>query len=294
MMKMENLLILHKKKVNADEAGFCSVELSWDTCMRSIGFQRFEVSGLMDAAYDVYRNEQAYEFLLQIICGLRSPILAETEVMGQFRDFVSHTQSLQSEQYAQYQPLFRQLLTDAKQVRTAHLKSLGSQTYGSMVRRLIGSGRRVQVLGAGRLASEILPWLDGQTSVTVRCRRPDKVGQQLPANQLANLRLEDWEKTSSDRPDVLIVAAPISNLELLNVATSAKTLIDLREARQSAGLAFSAERKFDLNSFFEQFRLQTDQAKAVKARAIEAVRVCAQQYRDQSTIRPFGWEDLCG
>src|SRR3979411_147858 len=72
--------------------------LEWQTCLRRILFlNRFENSALIEAAEDsgwgsveVCRGKNAYGFLLEVICGLNSPLLGETAVMGQFREFCSH------------------------------------------------------------------------------------------------------------------------------------------------------------------------------------------------------------
>ena len=66
--------------------------LEWQTCLRRIQFlNRFENSALIEAAetdklvpptVEVYRGNEAYGFLLEVICGLNSPLLGETAVMG--------------------------------------------------------------------------------------------------------------------------------------------------------------------------------------------------------------------
>ncbi|HXM50499.1 MAG TPA: hypothetical protein VN956_21845, partial [Pyrinomonadaceae bacterium] len=74
--------------------------LEWQTCLRRILFlNRFENGALIEAAendalfsgsVEVYRGREAFGFLLEVICGLNSPLLGETAVMGQFREFCAH------------------------------------------------------------------------------------------------------------------------------------------------------------------------------------------------------------
>jgi hypothetical protein len=170
---------------------------------------------------------------------------------------------------------------------------LGSQTYGSMIRRLIGEKRDIKVLGAGRLAQEILPWLEKQNSVAVKCRRPEKLLAE--ASQLDRcVQVEAWSQKVAGPADVVIVAAPIDNNELLSVCPEANTLIDLREAKQSKGLSYAAETAYNLKMFFELFDMQSHQIDLARQKALAAVKHCSLIFRDKSTIRPFGWEDLCG
>ena len=70
---------------------------------------------------------EAYRLLLEILCGLRSPMVGETQVMGQFKAFLA---SLDRE-HAWVNRVGQRLLTDARDVRTRHLQGLGSRSYGS-------------------------------------------------------------------------------------------------------------------------------------------------------------------
>ncbi|TAK16175.1 MAG: hypothetical protein EPO35_05870, partial [Acidobacteria bacterium] len=57
--------------------------LSWRTCLRDVTF--------VDEAHsaDTLAEEDAYALLLEVLCGLRSPMLGETQVMGQFKAFLA-------------------------------------------------------------------------------------------------------------------------------------------------------------------------------------------------------------
>src|SRR4029079_18930940 len=102
----------------------------WRTCLREVRFA--------DAIDDCRRHPgpelmdgEAYRHLLEILCGLQSPMLGETQVMGQFKSFLA---SLDGE-YAWLNRVGQRLLADAREIRTRHLQGLGSRSYGSAVRR---------------------------------------------------------------------------------------------------------------------------------------------------------------
>ncbi len=60
-------------------------------------------------------------------------------------------------------PWMQRLLQDTKEIRSEYVVSLGSATYGSLVRRLLGGPLTgpTLLIGAGQLAETILPFLDG-------------------------------------------------------------------------------------------------------------------------------------
>ena len=71
--------------------------LEWQTCLRRILFlhsndnraviEAAEVGKVVQPTVEVFRGQEAYRFLLEVICGLNSPIVGETAVMGQFKEF---------------------------------------------------------------------------------------------------------------------------------------------------------------------------------------------------------------
>src|SRR6186713_2498470 len=131
----------------------------WRTCLREIAFVA-DGSPLPDAV-EALHGEAAYAHLLNVICGLGSPIIGETEVMAQFKAFAS---ALPAEQTA-LREVSERLLIDARVVRARYLTGLGSRSYGSAVRRHIKGFARVAVIGTGMLAQEILPFVPGDNRV---------------------------------------------------------------------------------------------------------------------------------
>jgi hypothetical protein len=117
-----------------------------------------------DGALEHFNGAAAYAFLLRVCCGLESKLVAEAEIFGQikqaWRDFSERGSPLAKLLSPWIQHLFR----DAKEIRAQHLGSLGSASYGSQVRRLLGdeagSGPTLLV-GAGQLAQAVAPWLEG-------------------------------------------------------------------------------------------------------------------------------------
>src|SRR5437660_360192 len=108
---------------------------TWRTCLREVVFD-----DAIEHAPAVSRGDgkfliegEAYRTVLEILCGLQSPMLGETQVMGQFKAFPA---TLGRDQ-AWLNRLGQRLLGDAREVRTLHLQGLGSRSYGSAVRRYL-------------------------------------------------------------------------------------------------------------------------------------------------------------
>lgn len=117
-----------------------------------------------DGALESYAGAEAYAFLLRFACGLESKLSAETEIFGQIKQAWSDFADRGSVFARQLAPLIQLLFQDAKAIRAQHLGSLGSVSYGSQVRRLLGEQPApgpTLLVGAGQLAQAVAPWLTG-------------------------------------------------------------------------------------------------------------------------------------
>jgi glutamyl-tRNA reductase len=117
-----------------------------------------------DGALESFEGADAYAFLLRFAAGLESKLVAETEIFGQiktsWRAFCERATPLAG----QLSPWMQLLFQDAKEIRSQHLSKLGSASYGSQVRRLLGDeagGGPTLLVGAGQLAQSVGPWLPG-------------------------------------------------------------------------------------------------------------------------------------
>jgi hypothetical protein len=124
----------------------------------------------------------AYRFMLQLACGLESEIAGETEIFGQIKDAWRDYEAADPEGSVALRPWMQRLLQDTKEIRSEFVVGLGSASYGSLVRRLLGTQQDgpTLLLGAGQLAESVLPYLTGEVSVWNRHaqRARDLVAQQ--------------------------------------------------------------------------------------------------------------------
>lgn len=279
--------------------------LEWQTCLRRILFLNAnENRALIEAAEDhhlvpptaeVFRGQQAYRFLLEVICGLNSPIVGETAVMGQFKEFLLHAKFPKTPWGTFLRDLSTNLLIDAKRIRHAHLQKLGSQSYGSLVRQNVKGIPAVAVLGAGKLAREILPWLIGKTKVRVFCRNLQKAADLLkeyPELELLQYSASDagWKEHEA----ALVIAAPLKAEQVADWA-------NLQTAHFSKCLDLRGEAETDpvsgqvikLHELFEALRAERQRLESHVEAARTEIKQLVQRQTQQAQFRPFGWEDLC-
>ena len=281
--------------------------LEWQTCLRRILFlNRNENSALIDAAerdalrtgsVEIYRGRDAYGFLLEVICGLNSPLVCETAVMGQFRDFCSHARFPNTSWGWFLRQFTSNLLVDAKRVRHDHLQGIGSQSYGSLVRQHVKGMPAVAVLGTGQLAREILPWLIGKTKVRLFYR--NWLHAQDLCNEYPEVHLDKYSADNAGwwgEETGLVIAAPMKASEVENwVRAQSSTFskcLDLRgdAATDPISLSIAA---IKLSELFDALRLERQRLEGRVEAARAEITQLVQRQSLQAQFRPFGWEDLC-
>ena len=281
--------------------------IEWQTCLRRTLFlnardnrdilETIETEGLLPPVVEVFRGDQAYRFLLEVVCGLNSPIVGETAVMGQFKDFLQNAKFPNSSWGNFLRQLATNLMIDAKRVRHEHLQGLGCQSYGSLVRQHVKGMSAVAVLGSGKLAREILPWLIGKTKVRVFCRnleRAQNLREEFPEIELAPYSNADvaWNEPEAG----LVIAAPLTSGEVARwsqtQSVSFTKCLDLRGEAASDPITSPAV-VIPLHELFAALRIERERlAGHVDAARAEIKRLVARQSQ-QAQFRPFGWEDLC-
>lgn len=249
--------------------------VSWRTCLREVTF--LDPGADAAAAGEPLAGAEAYGFLLETICGLRSPMLGETQVQGQFRTFLA---TLAPADASWLGAIGRQLMADARLVRERHLRGLGSRCYGSEVRRHLDGAEAVALVGAGRLATELLPYV-------AEGRRVDQWTRHDVASAGA--------RALCSSPAAIVVAAPVSNEAVEQIARGYPRLlrvIDLRSAAERQPFPAGLE-VVTLDAIFAAVEASAAASGARLARARRDIAELAVAFERRQQLRPFGWDDLC-
>lgn len=267
----------------------------WQTCLRSIALSwNGGEPGFAKPSDEVLQGRDAYLFLLNVVCGLHSPVVGETEVFGQFRQFAD---TALKDKASFVQGFF----SDVKAVRQTHLRHLGSQSYGSWVRRRLTKSSpgpcSVNIVGTGQLAQEVYHWLKKE-SLEIRFFSRDP--------QAARLRLYEalkWEEPSAhavgalhelppatDASVATVIASPVDRADL--AIEKAGLVIDLREQAAEDRIEAAGE-LVTLQDIFSEIESNRSVAERKVRDAKEMILSIVNERYQSQTIRPFGWDDLC-
>jgi hypothetical protein len=290
------------------------------TCLRQVYVEALpagvppDIARYTDAGYQSHRGVDGYRFLLQLACGLESAIAGETEILGQIKEAWRSFEQAQPDDAARLRPWMQRLLQETKEIRSEYVTGLGSATYGSLARRLLGgAGSGVTLLlGAGQLAESVLPYLE--SAQVLICNRSAERAHELVAKQRAGVGL----------PRLTVIDATLeSELSAWRQAQDVVLCIPPDPARDAARVAAWRERADrtgrvlhlglmdaagtpwaqieHLSTLRELFTLRDAQANQREALLTRARKACLSKAQlaaldDADGSRPgsasHGWEDL--
>ena len=261
----------------------------WRTCLREVLFFHDEADAM--AVGEPLVDGDAYRFLLEVICGLRSPMLGETQVMGQFKNFLATL----DKDHAALRKLGQRMLSEARTLSEQHLRGLGSRSYGSSTYRHVAACPHVVVVGTGVLAKELLKFLvEPGRSVDQWGRRPaTEVGS--PAS--VNYRQFDDAAAGlgSGVPTAIVIAAPVPSAIVNDIASryqNVRQVVDLRAELDLGPLRIDAP-VVELSQLFAEIEDARRTAATHVAAARAGVARLSREYALRDEPHPFGWDDLC-
>lgn len=274
------------------------------TCQRTllVGFNRVPESLLpvfqseRDLHSETFKGLEAYEFLLKTICGLKSKILGESEIVHQFKE--AYQEFLNNEKPNRLiQTLLEKLFKDAKEIRTQHLKNIGLQTYAGITRQIFmektGPKKNVLVLGSGNLAEDFIKITQRNFNLTL-CARNEKRVQELRMKYSIEIHGWDSRHTLGDFKNVVntigsdgpLVSGPQSKKQNHNL------FVDLAEPSPFRHL-LDQSFYWSLEDIFEYSKLYGEKKKEKVEKATQAIKEVAEKRKNHFVLNlPFGWEEL--
>jgi len=262
---------------------------AWRTCLREIHFLPghripFESGVVTDA--------DAYALLLEVVCGLRSPLIGETEVQAQFKEFLASEAARENRGLRQ---LGQRVLGDAKRIRHKHLQGFGAHSYGRLTRGHL-AGQRVAVIGTGALASEVINAAPGEVAVDVWGRSADRLRQSRPEG-VTFFPLGDATAHAGMQTDgsTIVVAAPVGAEDLSRVMDCYRDVhgvVDLRSSDQQTPIGAGIPVVLLADLLTEAARTEVGGAPRVRAAKAD-INQLASAFVRLEEFRPFGWDDVC-
>ena len=165
------------------------------TCQRTLVLS-FE-DGLFDHTetpeHDLVCGADAYLFLLETICGLKSKLIGENEIVGQFKEAYQMyaASTLKDTKLLQ---VLEKLFKDAKDIRTQYLIGISQKTYASLTRRHIiqkARAEHVVVVGSGAMAEDLINQFKKKARVSICARNVAKVQELARTHSLNVIPWED-------------------------------------------------------------------------------------------------------
>jgi glutamyl-tRNA reductase len=154
-----------------------------ETCQRTIilGYNDLPFNFLVNRESEarIFSGSDAYRFLLETICGLKSRVVGESEIVGQFKaGHQRYTNSCNRSPFVCN--VLEKLFKDSKKVRTDHLLEVGQNSYSGITKKLIEKrykSGKVLILGSGALAFSLVKMLRKKHEVYISARNNGKVDQ---------------------------------------------------------------------------------------------------------------------
>lgn len=165
------------------------------TCQRTLvlAFDRYPFHHLNLSEHELHNADAAYLFLLETICGLKSKLIGENEIVAQFKDAYKEFAASPLKN-TQLLAILEKLFKDAKDIRSQYLVGISQKTYASLTRRhLIQKARatHVVILGSGQLAEDLINQFKKKATVSICARNVVKVAD---LSRQHNINVIPWEK----------------------------------------------------------------------------------------------------
>jgi len=239
----------------------------------------------------VLTDAEAYALLLEVVCGLRSPLIGETEVQAQFKQFLASTAAGDRS----LSRLGQRILGDAKRIRHKHLQGFGAHSYGRLTAPHL-VGQRLAVIGTGALAAEVVRVAPECIRVDIWGRSSERVLPTRPAGLSFSLISDAASRKSTcEEPTTVVVAAPIGHDDLsavLSMYMSVVKAVDLRSQDQQTVIS-QTNRIVLLGDMLSEAARRDIGGGPRLREARSDIRQLALAFAHGDDIRPFGWDDVC-
>ena len=277
------------------------------TCQRTLvlGYGQLPFYHLEDQndIRDMFNGDQAYIFLLETICGLKSEVLGEYEVVGQFKEAYQDYVNL-PQRNTNTLTLLEKLFQDSKKVRTDHLSDIGQLSYAGIARKLVHTKTNfsdVLIVGSGNLSVDLIKLLKKKHRVFLTARNTERVNELCLQQSVEMITWQDFETYKKFDSIVNTIGSEeiLFNEEFFqefssraNVSDS-KLFIDLgspsvikTDLTESAGV-------FRLEDIFRQSaKMNIEKMEKIKCAKESIVKLCENRRQIFSLSHPSGWEEL--
>ena len=167
------------------------------TCQRTLvlSFHNYPFKSSVVPENEIFIGSDAYLFLLETICGLKSKLIGENEIVGQFKEAYK-TYAASQLKDTKVLLILEKLFKDAKDIRTQYLIGISQKTYASLTRRHLvqkAKADHIVVIGSGGLAEDLINQFKKKAKVSICGRNTEKVSELA---RIHSLQVIPWELRS--------------------------------------------------------------------------------------------------
>jgi glutamyl-tRNA reductase len=172
------------------------------TCQRTLVISYGQNPVVCSKAATIHHQKQgkeAYSYLLEIICGLKSKMVGENEIVGQFKEAYTYYIADKTK-CSKLLVIIEKLFKDAKEIRTNYLIGLTQKTYSSIARKQIVSKHKadkVLILGSGQLAEDLINQFKKKIPVYICARNTNRVQELQQTHGIEAIAWNDLQAISS-------------------------------------------------------------------------------------------------
>lgn len=149
--------------------------------------------------HELVIGRDAYLFLLETICGLKSKLIGENEIVGQFKEAYQIYASTTLKDTKVLQVL-EKLFKDAKDIRTQYLIGISQKTYASITRKhLIQKAKadHIVIIGSGALAEDLINQFKKKARVSLCARNTQRVSELVASHAIEAFPWDEREALKS-------------------------------------------------------------------------------------------------
>ncbi len=277
-----------------------------ETCQRNliVGFNQKPLLACQVAPEDYTRRVgvDAYQYLLEVICGLKSKMLGENEISGQFKTAYKN--------YLQHQTpnshimrIIEKLFKDAKLIRTEHLRCIGQQSYAGLSRQILLSQEnwnQTLILGSGALAADLLQALSKNGKIFICARNKARIRDLAETHQVEVIPWEERESRLAEFPFIINTIGTETTLypssffqKWANINPYGRCFIDLGSPSAIDQALEDEKCLYRLKDIFAIGKeLDAKKEQKIKS-ALVAISTTAEKRIQTSQFNlPYGWDEL--
>jgi len=294
---LENLNLLHISENTPFDPPTEGSHFLMKTCQRTLLLYLGPYREIQ-APYKLYQGVNAYQFLLETLCGLKSKLLGEYEILGQYKTSLQNY-LLRPNKNPHLTKILAKILSDAKKIRGHYLDSIGQKTYAALARKLVNEKELNDVLifGQGQLSKDIVHQFLDKKNIYLSARNAEKAKSFC---KQYNISFVPWKDYNSYHHFPCLINCIGTKEVLFNnqfvqqwSQKKEQLFIDLGEPSPLCPSLNSQEKVIRLSEIYLEAQIVEEKKRSKIEKAQKAIQELTPIRKNTFTFSyPFGWDEL--